>query len=115
MNPETIVSARGLTKRFGNHVAVDGIDVDVREGEIMGFLGPNGAGKTTTIRLLTTLTQPTSGEITIDGHRISGPSDSVKEGIGIVQQHTALDRDVSVMENIRYHAMLHRIPRGEAD
>lgn len=115
MNPETIVSARGLTKRFGNHVAVDGIDVDVREGEIMGFLGPNGAGKTTTIRLLTTLAQPTSGEITIDGHRISGPSDSVKEGIGIVQQHTALDRDVSVMENIRYHAMLHRIPRREAD
>ena len=71
MNQETIVSARGLTKRFGDHVAVDGIDVDVREGEIMGFLGPNGAGKTTTIGLLITLAQPTSGEITIDGHRIS--------------------------------------------
>ena len=106
-----IVRARGITKRFGDHVAVDGIDVDIMEGEIMGFLGPNGAGKTTTMRMLTTLSQPTSGEIEVDGRRISGSSDPVKESIGIIQQHTALDRDVSVLENIRYHAMLHRMSR----
>ncbi|MBQ8179766.1 MAG: ABC transporter ATP-binding protein [Candidatus Methanomethylophilaceae archaeon] len=110
-----IVRARGITKRFGDHVAVDGIDVDIMEGEIMGFLGPNGAGKTTTMRMLTTLSQPTSGEIEVDGRRISGSSDPVKESIGIIQQHTALDRDVSVLENIRYHAMLHRMSRREAD
>ena len=108
------VSARGLVKRFGDFTAVDGIDLDIREGEIFGFLGPNGAGKTTTIRMLTTLAPATEGEIEILGRRVSGLDDPVKERIGIVQQHIALDRDVTVDENIRYHAMLHRIPREEA-
>lgn len=110
----TAVSARGLVKRFGDFTAVDGIDLDIREGEIFGFLGPNGAGKTTTIRMLTTLSTPSEGEVEINGKRITGLEDTAKECIGIVQQHIALDRDVTVMENIRYHAMLHHIPRREA-
>ena len=109
------VSARGLVKRFGDFTAVDGIDLDIRRGEIFGFLGPNGAGKTTTIRMLTTLSPPTEGTVEIDGRAVSGLDDPVKEGIGIVQQHISLDRDVTVLENIRYHAILHRIPRREAD
>lgn len=115
MKGDTAVSARGLVKRFGDLTAVDGIDLDIREGEIFGFLGPNGAGKTTTIRMLTTLTPSTEGTVEILGRPLRGLSDPVKEGIGIVQQHIALDRDVTVMENIRYHAILHRIPRDEAD
>ena len=99
------VSARGLVKRFGDFTAVDGIDLDIRRGEIFGFLGPNGAGKTTTIRMLTTLSPPTEGTVEIDGRAVSGLDDPVKEGIGIVQQHISLDRDVTVLENIRYHAM----------
>lgn len=108
------VSAKGLVKRFGDFTAVDGIDLEIRQGEIFGFLGPNGAGKTTTIRVLTTLTPATEGDIEILGRRVSGLDDPVKERIGIVQQHIALDRDVTVAENIRYHAMLHRIPEEEA-
>lgn len=110
-----VVDAKGLVKRFGTTVAVDGIDLRIEEGEIFGFLGPNGAGKTTTIRMLTTLSPPTEGTIRIRGRTISGLSDPVKEEIGIVQQHIALDRDVTVLENIRYHAILHRIPREEAE
>lgn len=109
------VSARGLVKMFGDFTAADGIDLDIRRGEIFGFLGPNGAGKTTTIRMLTTLSPPTEGTVEIDGRAVSGLDDPVKEGIGIVQQHISLDRDVTVLENIRYHAILHRIPRREAD
>ena len=107
---DIIVSAHGLVKRFGDFTAVDGIDLDIRRGEIFGFLGPNGAGKTTTMRMVTTLTPPTEGWVEVCGHRLHGTSDPVKEKIGIIQQHIALDRDVTVRENIRYHAILHRIP-----
>lgn len=109
------IQARGLVKRFGDLAAVDGIDLDIRRGEIFGFLGPNGAGKTTTIRMLTMLTHPTEGTVEIDGHAATGLSDPFKERVGIVQQHISLDKDVSVLENIRYHAILHRISRAEAD
>lgn len=114
-DPDVIVSARGLVKRFGDFTAVGGIDLDIRGGEIFGFLGPNGAGKTTTMRMVTTLTPPTEGSVEVCGHRLSGTSDPVKEKIGIIQQHIALDRDVTVRENIRYHAILHRIPKKIAD
>ena len=109
------VRSKGLVKRFGDFTAVDGIDLEIREGEIFGFLGPNGAGKTTTIRLLTTLSPPTEGTVEIFGSEVSRLDDAVKERIGIVQQHIALDRDVTVLDNIRYHAILHKIPRREAD
>lgn len=116
MTDDIIVRARGITKRFGDFTAVDHVDVDVRRGEIFGFLGPNGAGKTTTIRMITTLTQPTEGTVEIDGRDITKDvSSPAKEDIGIIQQHISLDKDVSVLENIRYHAILHRIPRKEAE
>ncbi len=115
MDEDIIVHTRGLVKKFGDFTAVDGIDVNIRRGEIFGFLGPNGAGKTTTMRIITTLASPTSGSIEIEGHDVTEISDPVKEKIGIIQQHIALDRDVSVRENIRYHAILHRIPKKEAE
>lgn len=115
VSDEIIVSSRGLVKRFGNFTAVDGIDLDIYRGEIFGFLGPNGAGKTTTMKMSTTLIPPTEGSVEICGLNLAGTSDPVKEKIGIVQQHIALDRDVTVRENIRYHAILHRIPRKEAE
>ena len=112
---DIIVRAKGLVKRFGDLTAVDGVDLEIGRGEIFGFLGPNGAGKTTTMRMVTTLTPPTEGTVEICGHRLSGTADPVKDKIGIIQQHIALDRDVTVRENIRYHAILHRIPRREAE
>ena len=115
VSDDIIVSAHGLVKRFGEFTAVNGIDLDIRRGEIFGFLGPNGAGKTTTMRMATTLTPPTEGWVEVCGHRLHGTSDPVKEKIGIIQQHIALDRDVTVRENIRYHAILHRISRKDTD
>ncbi|MGN0138825.1 MAG: ABC transporter ATP-binding protein [Candidatus Methanomethylophilaceae archaeon] len=115
VSDDIIVSAHGLVKRFGEFTAVNGIDLDIRRGEIFGFLGPNGAGKTTTMRMVTTLTPPTEGWVEVCGHRLHGTSDPVKEKIGIIQQHIALDRDVTVRENIRYHAILHRISKKETD
>ena len=114
MTDDLIIKGKGITKKFGDFTALDNVDVEIRRGEIFGFLGPNGAGKTTTIRVMTTLTPATSGEIEIEGHRIKGLDDPIKEKIGIIQQHIALDNDVSVRENIIYHAILHRIPKKEA-
>lgn len=71
MSSETIVSVRGLVKRFGDLAAVGGVDLDIRRGEIFGFLGPNGAGKTTTIRLITMLSTPTEGVVEIEGNAVS--------------------------------------------
>ena len=115
VSDDIIVSAHGLVKRFGEFTAVGGINLDIRRGELFGFLGPNGAGKTTTMRMVTTLTPPTEGWVEVCGHRLHGTSDPVKEKIGIIQQHIALDRDVTVRENIRYHAILHRISRKDTD
>ena len=114
MTDAIIISGMGITKKFGDFVAVDNIDVSVKRGEIFGFLGPNGAGKTTTIRVMTTLTPPTSGTIEIEGKEVKGLDDPLKENVGIIQQHISLDRDVSVAENIWYHAILHRIPKKVA-
>ena len=114
MTDDIIISGKGITKKFGDFTAVDNIDVAVRSGEVFGFLGPNGAGKTTTIRVMTTLTPPTSGTIEIEGKEVRGLDDPQKEKVGIIQQHISLDRDVSVAENIWYHAILHRIPKKVA-
>jgi len=87
--------------------------VSVKKGEIFGFLGPNGAGKTTAIRMLTTMIAPSSGKIWIDGHDIDTKLIEAKKCIGISQQHISLDKDIYVRDNIRYHAMLHKIPSKE--
>jgi ABC-2 type transport system ATP-binding protein len=81
----------------------------VEKGELFGFLGPNGAGKTTTIRILTTLTKPTSGKVFINGFDVARNPSSVKSQFGIVQQHMSLNRDLSVRENLDFHARLHHL------
>lgn len=111
---DDIITARGLTKRFGDFTAVDGVDISVRRGEIFGLLGPNGAGKTTTVRMLTTLLNPTEGTIIVDGNDISVNPTEAKRLIGITQQHISLDKDISVWENLKYKAMLHGISRRDA-
>jgi len=99
--------------KYGDFTAVDHIDVSVRQGEIFGFLGPNGAGKTTTVKVLTTITHPTSGEVRIGGLDQRDHLEAVRAEIGLVQQHIALDKDISVRENIICHALLHKVPRHE--
>ena len=115
MADEEIIKASGLSRSFDDNVAVDNIDVSVKKGEIFGFLGPNGAGKTTTIRMLTTMIRPSEGKIWIAGHDLDTDLIEAKRNIGISQQHISLDRDISVRDNIRHHAMLHKMSSKEID
>ncbi|CAN5520528.1 ABC transporter ATP-binding protein [soil metagenome] len=99
-----VIRATGLTKSYpGDIVAVDGIDMEVREGEIYGFLGPNGAGKSTTIGMLTTRVIPTSGQAEVGGVDVIGNPARAKQVIGVVPQTNTLDRAMTVAENLEFH------------
>lgn len=104
-----MVETSGLTKEYSSIKVVDGLDLQVEKGELFGFLGPNGAGKTTTIRILTTLTKPTSGHAFLNGFDVVKDPQSVKSEFGIVQQHISLNRDLTVRENLELHARLHHL------
>jgi len=112
---DDIIVAENLTKRFGNKIAVDGIDLRVRRGEVFGFLGPNGAGKTTTVRLLSSLAKMDDGTVTIAGYDLSKEASKAKGSMGVIQQHISLDKDLTVYENMMQHAMYHKIPRAQRD
>lgn len=110
---EEVIVTEKLTKRYGDVSAVEDLNLKVYAGEIFGFLGPNGAGKTTTIRVLTTLTKPTSGRAWVSGFDVVREPDKVKEVIGVVQQHVSLDRDLTVRENMEFRARLHHLGSSE--
>ena len=99
-----------LTKKFGDLVAVDEISFQVAEGEIFGLLGPNGAGKTTLIRMMTTLTVPTSGTARIAGHDIRTDADGVRNAIGVIPQAFTSDPELTAQENMLVHAKLYGVP-----
>jgi ABC-2 type transport system ATP-binding protein len=106
------VHSNGLTKRYGDTLAVDRLDLDVPTGEFFGLLGPNGSGKTTTIHMLSTLVRPTCGEALVAGHDVSRNSVRVRGAIGVVFQDSALDRTLSVWENLRFAGMLAGLTGG---
>jgi ABC-2 type transport system ATP-binding protein len=103
------VSLHGLTKRFGDFTAVDGVTLDVARGEIFGFLGPNGAGKSTTIRMMCGILPPSSGSGTVAGFDIAGESEKIKTQIGYMSQKFSLYEDLSVEENIDFYSGIYRI------
>ncbi len=103
-----------LERRFGDIVAVDGIDLSVEEGEIFGFLGPNGAGKSTTVRMLTTLLRPTSGRAWVAGYDVVDDAQSVRRSIGVALQDAAIDPIMTGRELLRLQAVLHGIGRRVA-
>lgn len=96
----------GLTRRFGNTLAVDSIDFRVGRGELFAFLGPNGAGKTTTINMLTGLLKPDAGEVRYHGELFDPRRLDVKRLIGVVPQHNNLDRELTAAENLLIHGRL---------
>jgi ABC-2 type transport system ATP-binding protein len=106
------VEAVGLTKHFGDLVAVDHLTLQVRQGEVFAFLGPNGSGKTTTIRMLCGIITPTSGEGHVLGFDISSQSEAIKANIGYMSQRFALYEDLTVRENLDFYAGIYRVPRG---
>ena len=107
------IEVSGLTKDFKGFVAVDHASFSVNTGEVFGFLGPNGAGKTTTVRMLCTLTRPSSGMARVGGHDIVREHDAVRKSIGIIFQDPSLDDRLTASENLRFHGMIYKVPRKE--
>ena len=112
---DTILRAEGLTKRFGRLVAVDRLDLEVREGEVFGFLGPNGAGKTTTLRLFCALIAPSAGTAEIAGLRLGRDDARIRGQVGILTEQPGLYERQSAEENLRFFAALYGLSRVVAD
>ncbi len=103
------VRASGLVKRYGQLVAVDGLDLDIPSGQFFGLLGPNGSGKTTTIHMLATLISPSGGSARVAGHDVVDEAVKVRGAIGLVFQESALDRSLTVAENLRFAGLLNNL------
>ena len=110
---DVALQARGLTRRFGETVAVDGIDLEVGTGEIYGFLGPNGAGKSTTVRMLTTLLLPSSGTAIVAGFDVRDKADMVRLRIGVALQEAALDPKQTGREFLDLQGRLYGLSAAE--
>jgi ABC-2 type transport system ATP-binding protein len=106
-----MIKIRGLVKRYGSHIAVDDLTLDINENEVFGLLGSNGAGKTTTIHMLATLLKPSSGSATLNGYDVVKEPAKVRSSIGIVFQAPSSDDILTGYENLRLHSMLYNVPR----
>jgi ABC-2 type transport system ATP-binding protein len=111
----TAIRTENLRKEYGDTVAVDGLDLEIDEGELFSLLGVNGAGKTTTIKMLSTLTKPTSGEAYVLGFDVSKDSVKIKELIDVSMQETAVARKLTVEENVEFYARLSGQSEKEAE
>ncbi|MDT4799358.1 putative multidrug ABC transporter ATP-binding protein YbhF [compost metagenome] len=111
---EAVIRASGLTKRFGQLTAVDGLNLHVNRAEVFGFLGPNGCGKSTTIRMLCGLLLPSAGEIEVLGCQIPHDAEALKRRIGYMTQKFSLYEDLTVYENLEFLATVQDLDRREA-
>jgi ABC-2 type transport system ATP-binding protein len=107
------ISCRGLRHRFGENVAVDGIDLRIEQGEVFGLLGPNGAGKTTTIRIINTLLPAQEGTVEVLGFDVSRSPMSVRRRLGYVPQQLSIEAALTGRENVAWFARLFDVPRPE--
>lgn len=113
MNGNVTIKVEGLTKAFGDNVAVDRLDLEIRAGELFGLVGPDGAGKTTTLRLLASIMEPNSGSAWVAGHSVIDEPELVKEHIGYMPQRFGLYEDLTVIENINFYADLYEVAKKE--
>ena len=113
MNKDIIIQVSDLTKRYGEILAIDHINFEVKEGEVFGFLGPNGAGKTTTIRILTGLSKPTDGNVSIFELDINSQIVQIKKYIGVVPEISNLYDELSAMDNLIFMAQLYGLSAFE--
>jgi ABC-2 type transport system ATP-binding protein len=111
---EEFLVAKDLHKSFNEHKAVDGVSFSIHKGEIFGFLGPNGAGKTTTIRMLSTVLEPDSGDVTVGSHSIKHDADAVRALIGVCPQELALYEDLSALDNMVFFGRMVGLDGKEA-
>ena len=107
---EPVVHAKGLVKRFGELVAVAGIDLDIFPGECFGFLGPNGAGKTSTMRMMSCVSPVTEGALWVNDKNVKTEGRRIKEELGVVAQEDNLDSNLSVLQNLQVHARYFNMP-----
>jgi len=111
---DSSVRARGLTKHYGTVVALDGLDLDVAAGTVLGLLGPNGAGKTTAVSILTTLVRPDAGTATVAGVDVVDDPRTVRSLIGLSGQYAAVDEHLTAIENLKMIAGLYGMSRRDA-
>jgi ABC-2 type transport system ATP-binding protein len=112
---ENAIEMENLTKKFGDFTAVDNISLDIKENEIFGFLGPNGAGKSTTIRMLCTLSNPTSGSARIAGYDIMKDPAEVRKKIGLVAEKMIMYDSLTAAQNLRFFGRLYAIPKQKLE
>ncbi|HNP35304.1 MAG TPA: ABC transporter ATP-binding protein [Woeseiaceae bacterium] len=113
MSNDLAIQARGLTKKFGELVAVNNLDLDVPRAHIYGFLGPNGSGKSTTIRMLCGLLTPSAGTANVLGSRVPGDTSVLKPRIGYMTQQFSLFGDMTVFENLQFIAEIYSFPKPD--
>jgi heme exporter protein A len=107
----SVIEAQGLTKSFGNHPALRGIDLEVRQGESVVIFGPNGAGKTTLIKVLATIMKPSSGRVLIDGLNLKNNAEGIRCRIGVVAHQTFLYNNLTAYENLEFYSRMYDVPR----
>jgi heme exporter protein A len=114
-DPAEAIRLRGLSREYGERLALRDVDLDVAEGETLALLGPNGSGKSTMLRILATLLRPTSGEVSVLGSSLPDESWKLRGRIGYLGHEPLLYRDLTGRENLELQARLHGIPRAEAE
>jgi ABC-2 type transport system ATP-binding protein len=110
----TAIEARGLVKHYGDVTALDGVDLRVEEGTVLGLLGPNGAGKTTTVRILSTLLRPDAGTATVAGYDVVRDAQQLRSVIGLSGQYAAVDENLTGRENLYLFGRLYQLPKAVA-
>lgn len=109
------IAARGLTRAFGERIAVDNLTCEIAQGEIFGFLGPNGAGKTTTIRMLTGLIAPTSGTCTVANYELGADNQQIRRSVGVLTETPGLYEKLTAEQNLRFYAAIYGLTSAQAD
>lgn len=104
-----MIVIENLTKKFGENLAVEGLNLEVKEGEVFGFLGPNGAGKTTTVRMLTSLISPTSGKAVVNGYTVGRQDTQIRRSVGLLTETPGLYDNLSAEYNLRIYANLYEV------
>ncbi len=107
-----IIETRGLSKSYGNHRALTGINLQISNGDFLIVFGPNGAGKTTLIKLLATIIKPTSGEIFISGFDLKKNAEDIRRRIGVVTHQTLLYSNLTVRENLEFYSRMYDVPNA---
>lgn len=113
-NPAPAIQLHRLTKAFGHHVALRGVDLSLAEGEFLTLFGPNGAGKTTLIRIVAALTRPTTGTVRVRGHDLGKAATAVRRDIGFISHNPLLYGDLTPDENLRFFARMYDLPEAQS-